>query len=85
MIAWITKYALTTGIIQHEGEISPRFPNMFVVKGKDPLTMTQHFHGEGKEWHRTKQMAVLQAEEMRLNKIRSLSRAIAKLEAKTFA
>lgn len=48
---WVTKYALTQGIIETEGRVSDDFPDMLDAKG-----ITNYLHGEGKEWHRTKDL-----------------------------
>lgn len=72
MKVFITKYALTKGVLEEEvidcGDGSVR--NQFYV----------YFHGEGKEWHKSKESAEKKAEEMRQNKIASLKKQIEKLE-----
>ena len=79
MKAYITKYALSDGILEADGETSENNPDMF------SLPMTCHFfHGEGKEWHRTFEDAVSRANEMRVKKISSLKKQIAKLEKMIF-
>jgi hypothetical protein len=79
MKAYITKYALTNGIFKTDGEINENYPSMFSLPG------THHsFFNEGKEWHRTLEGAVARAEEMRVKKIASLKKQIAKLEKMTF-
>jgi hypothetical protein len=84
MKAYITKYALTLGIMEVEAEQSPVAPNM--VSWKIPSEWYEnHAHGEGKDWHRTKESAVARAEKMRLAKISSLKKAIKKLESLKFA
>ena len=76
---WITKYALTTGVFEITAEIT-----------KDGSAYDMHtslptfFHGEGKEWHRTKEAAIAKAEEMRQKKIESLKKQIEKLEQMKF-
>ena len=42
------------------------------------------FHGEGKEWHRTKEAAIAKAEEMRQKKIAGLKKQIERLEKLEF-
>lgn len=79
MKVWITKYALTSGIIQTEGEVTNS--GALYVLHTGHLTF---YHGEGKEWHRTKEAAVSKAEEMRQKKIESLKKQIRKLEGMTF-
>ena len=80
MKVWITKYALTSGITEHEAEpehadgmISYRFNGM-----------NQYAHGEGKEWHKNFASAKTRAEKMRVDKIASLKKSLAKLEAMSF-
>ena len=79
MKVWITKYALTKGIIETEGEVSDDFPDILDAKG-----IVNYLHGEGKEWHMTKESAVQKAEEMRQKKIASLKKQIDKLERMRF-
>lgn len=64
MKVWITKYALTKGIFEKEvieldDEIVQESGNIFPV----------YYHGDGKEWHKTKESAIAKAEEMRRKKI----------------
>ena len=76
MRIWNTKYALTRGIVEQEAtQVS-----MTTVKNG----VVSYLHGEGKEWHRTQESAVIRAEEMRTKKIAQIKRKIAKLEAMTF-
>lgn len=78
--AWITKYALSTGISEELVEhCNPG--DMAKVVGGD---WSQYFHGEGREWHRTRAGALQRAEAMRLVKIASLQKQIAKLEKLRF-
>lgn len=79
MKVWITKYALTKGILQEEGETFKGNPNYLMVKG-----YYSDFYGEGNEWHRTKESAIKKAEEMRQKKIASLKKQIEKLEKMKF-
>lgn len=44
----------------------------------------EYYHGEGDEWHLTKEAAIKKAEEMRAEKIESLKNQIAKLEKRKF-
>ena len=79
MKVWITKYALTSGILEKEvkdfGDGSVR-----EIENSFPI----YYHGEGKEWHRTKESAIAKAEEMRKKKIASLKKQIEKLEKMEF-
>ena len=76
MKVWITKYALTQGIFEKECQY--RGDGMIM----DELNTC--YHGEGKDWHRTKESAVKRAEEMRQKKIQSLQKKIKKLEDMKF-
>ncbi len=84
MKIWVTKYALTTGIISSEAaEICEETPTMIVFPACGSV-YARYFHGEGKDWHRTKEAAVARAEAMRVAKIASLRKSIAKLEKLKF-
>ncbi len=80
---WITTYALSGGIFEVEGTQSSHYPDLMVYRRAcDP---GDHYaHGEDKQWHRTKQSAIVRATEMREKKLRSLQKQIAKLERLTF-
>jgi hypothetical protein len=82
MKVFITRYALTNGIMEVDGEVTSQFP--FIVTYKTGAWMSQYAHGEGKEWHRTKEGAIARADAMRLARIKSLKKSITKLEAMTF-
>lgn len=79
MKIWNTKYALTSGILLNDGE--EVMPGMIEINHGN---YRSYLHGEGKEWHRTQESAVIRAEEMRTKKIAQIKRKIAKLEAMTF-
>jgi hypothetical protein len=40
----------------------------------------EFYHGEGKEWHTSKESAIKKAQEMKQKKIETLKKQIAKLE-----
>lgn len=81
MIGYITKYALTQGIIKTKLEICEGTSTNMV---EAPLLGSgAYFHGEGREWHRTRESAVKQVNEMKTKKLRSLRKAILALEAMT--
>ena len=81
MKVWITKYALTQGIIEIEAEECGKgFEGMIQTKEKCP----SYYHGEGKDWHRTKEDAIKKAEKIRQKKIESLKKQIKKLEEMRF-
>jgi hypothetical protein len=78
---WVSKYAMTKGVFPVNGEVSQTSSSMLVVREM----YTYYLHGEGKEWHRTRESAVARAEEMRIAKIASLKKQIARIEKLTFA
>ena len=78
MKVYITRYALSDGILEKDAEECDRFPGM--IRTDDGA----HFHGEGKDWTRTKEAAAARAEEMKAKKIKSLKKQIEKLERMKF-
>ena len=78
--AWVTKYALTTGIREVEGEIDESLPTMLVVR-KKPYS-DEYFHG--KMWWRTREEAVKHANAMRLKRIVKLNKELLRLESLIF-
>ena len=76
---WISKYALSEGVFELCAETTS-------VEGmiSDPINRCRMFHDEGKDWHRTREGAIAKAEQMRLAKIASLKKQIAKLEKLKF-
>jgi hypothetical protein len=78
---WITKYALTTGIMEKDVIVEEDLPAIACDRS---TPFVSYYHGEGKEWHRTKESAINKAEEMRIRKIRSLRNQIIKLEKMSF-
>jgi len=84
MKVWVTNHCLTKGIleVEVEGEPPDYAPGMVSRRVKNGYT--ECFHGEGKNWHRTLDGAKKRAEEVRLAKIASLKKSIAKLEKLKF-
>lgn len=81
MKVYITKYALTSGI--DEVECSQFNMNSGTIHYKLPGShFTQYAHG--KDWRGTMAEAEIRAEEMRVKKIASLKKSIAKLEKLNF-
>ncbi len=78
MRAWVTKYALTAGILEVDAERCT--DRMISVDA--PGNYTSCYHGD--DWHDTREAAVARAEEMRKKKIASLKKQLAKLEALKF-
>ena len=72
--AYVTKYALTTGIFKIKGELCDS--NTFSYK----MPGCYSVYATGKEWQKTEKEALEIAEEMRLSKIKSHKKAIEKLE-----
>lgn len=84
MKIYVTKYALSKGILEYEAEEhDARWPKMAVVPGASG-TYRQTFHGEGKDWHRTREAAIERAEIMRKDRIESIRKSIVKLTALKF-
>lgn len=75
---FVTKYALTAGIQEVDAEVKSKMAH-WKVGG-----WSMYAHGEGRDWHKTREAAVVRAEHIRAAKIHSLHRSIKKLEAKTF-
>lgn len=79
--AWITKYALTSGIARIDAEVcsdisSSMIRQVGILYGNVP------YHGN--DWHRDPVSALARAEEMRLAKIVSVKKKLVKLEKMTF-
>lgn len=81
---WITKYALTDGIKETDAKHCVSSCPSGSMIDCPALGIFATFHGEGKEWHRTRESAVKRAEEMRTKKIEGLRKSIKKLEALKF-
>ena len=81
MKVWITKYALTQGVerIEHSdfNPLNDKTITVYALSG-----FYQHFRSD--EWHTTECAAIAKAEQMRIAKIESLQKLIAKLEKMTF-
>ena len=79
MKVWITKYALTDGIIEAEGESCGL---EWVSASWDNGYRCNDF--EQGEWFDTKERAIQKAEEIRQKKIASLKKQIEELEGMRF-
>lgn len=79
---YITRYALTQGILSVNARMS-NDGDMAVYRTKDS-SFDQYAHGCGKDWHYDPESAKQRAEAMRLAKIKSYNKNIAKLEKMTF-
>lgn len=81
MKVWITKYALTQGIYETEGEIAKSNSDMFCT----PKIMESYASYYFKPyWHETKEDAIAHAEKLRAAKIKSLEKQLAKIKTMQF-
>ena len=80
MKAWITKYALTRGIIEVDDGLKTSC-SLIVLDRNLPLPTHCYYKGD---WYSNKQVAINKAEEMRQKKIASLKKQIEKLEGMRF-
>jgi len=81
MKAWITRYALTVGIAEVDGETLGTGAKM--LKWSHPGSVGSAY-SHGNDWHKTREAAIARAEEMRIAKIDRLKKSIAKLEKLKF-
>lgn len=79
MEAWITKYALTKGILYTEEAIQRGIALLVPTNNKMDREY-ESYYGEGKEWHGTKAEALVRAEEMKQKLINYHKKEIQKLE-----
>lgn len=77
MKVYYTKYALTSGILIVEGELSERNPGYLSINRLDKMVMQGLLHPG--EWFETWEAAVDKAETMRANAIKSAEKKISKL------
>ena len=80
MKVWITKYALTDGIIEADAE-SCGNSSIASVSWNNGTRCTKLYWGE---YYLSKESAIKKAEEMRQKKIESLKKQIKKLEEMRF-
>jgi len=80
MKAYITKYALTKGIFEEEGEVKPNCPDLLIVRVKGK----PHFY-RGKEWHTSRTDAEERAEAMRARRVEKLKAQLEKLQGLKFS
>ena len=71
---WCTKYCLTRGVTEHEARLA----------AKDMVQIETGNYLFGKEWHRTKEAAIEDAERRRQKRLASLRKSIEKIEALRF-
>lgn len=83
MKVWVTKYALTKGILECWGEVDEDKLYVTVSFGSGNHSWRQYFK-MGRDAHLTREAAVAKAHEMRMRRIASLQKQIANLEQMTF-
>lgn len=76
---WITKYALTQGIVEKEAYI---YSCGKMIEIRENNQRGEFYHDE--EWHKTKQEAIKKAEEMKEKKVFSLEKQLVKLKTLKF-
>jgi hypothetical protein len=81
MKVWITKYALTSGIIVADGELCEGSRMIRVQRHENNYSYAHYVHGEGKNWHRSEAEALKRAEVMRHEKIAALKKQLTHLES----
>lgn len=83
---YISKYALSTGIKEVEGFIHATIGDgdMLVCPCQKPRCGNEIYHGNGLDWHETREGAVAKAEQMRTKKIAALRKQIERLEKMRF-
>lgn len=82
MKAWITKYALTQGIYEIDAEICTNTSTDMI---QDINNKYIYYHGEGRQWHSTKEAAIIKATQMRDRKVKALHTQLNKLNKLTFS
>ena len=80
MKVWVTKFALTKGILELEVDQSESYPNIVTTRE----VWKRNFHGKGVDWHLSEEEAKIKAEDMRLSKVKSLQKSLAKFEKMRF-
>lgn len=78
MKVYVTKYALTQGILELEGSVDEEHSTMFVVPG----AFRRYYHKPF--WHETREDAVKHADTLKASKIASIKKQIKKLEELKF-
>lgn len=82
MKAFITKYALTIGIQEVNGQVLESSPTMLSVDGPTPGSLKKYFHRG--EWYLKREDAVERAKQMKLKRITSLKKSLAATEKLEF-
>lgn len=89
MKAWITKYALTKGVLEVEAEdLTQEYTSMIAVEpSKNPhlgWAYRMYFQGDGQDWTSTLEEARCRFEELKIKKIQALRKQITELEKNEF-
>jgi len=83
MKVWVTKYALSEGILELDAALyKTDGMQEYVVVRNERFPCRTFFCAN--EWHYTKEAAIARAEEMRIKKLQSLNKQIKKLSALKF-
>jgi predicted homoserine dehydrogenase-like protein len=82
--AYVTKWALTSGVILVEGELHDESGRPDLLEWMTASGGRVVLLGEGREWHRTWKDAKLKADMMRTSKIAVMRRRIASLLVREF-
>ncbi len=80
MKVYITKYALTKGVMIEDGDFSEITGAFIVTK---PGLIIDFYHG--KDFHTTKESALKRCEEMKIKKLQSLGEQVKKISAIEFS
>lgn len=76
MKVWVTKYALTKGIMEKEAELCDNTDGRMIRIKDNPYNE----YYAGGEWFHTKEEAVQKAEELKVKKIKSVKKQLEKLQ-----
>lgn len=82
LIVYITKYALTRGIIRAKAQTCDDIGKGIISAAIDPRENNHLFFGEGREWHRTLGEAENRFESMKSEKYDNLKNQMLKLAHK---
>lgn len=81
-LIYVTKYALSKGILTYPKDHDGSTTDYVVVKDKHGFNGVSLY--DGNDWHTTMEAAIKQAEKMRVKKIASLKKQIKEFEALKF-
>ena len=76
MKIFCTRWCLTAGIEEMEAE---SVPQSGMVTVKRPNGWPLYLHGEGRDWHRTREQAVARANVVRVKRISTVKKQLSKL------